>query len=100
MMFLKRYIKYIPVVQLYLSALSCIVPFNFNYSDTIGYSILTSIFYLGFTKDKFILDFVYGLMIMNLVCYFGDYLRYDDFSLIYDFTIFMLCHIRLFKYAR
>ena len=94
-------IKYVPVAQLYLSLISAFVPFTFfPAGDLVGYSILTNIVYYYFFKDIFIRDCVIGLLVMNIVSCFKDFFNYEEWSLIYDLSIFLIAHIRFLRYVR
>lgn len=95
-----KYVKYIPILQLYLSLLSVFIDFNFNAGDTVGYSMLTCLVYWYAFKDKFVRDCVIGLFAMNFVSLFKYELGYDNYSVIYDCTIFIVAHLRLIRYVR
>lgn len=97
-----KYLKYIPIVQIYLSVLSLFVPFYFDAGNTIGYSMATCLAYwYGFNKESiFIRDCIIGLFIMNLVSLCRNFTEYDNYAIIYDLSIFILAHIRFIRYAR
>lgn len=95
-------IKYIPVIQIYLSIVSVFSPFGFWAYDTVGYSMLSCLVYwYVFNKESiFIRDCIIGLFIMNLVSLCRNFTEYDNYAIIYDLSIFILAHVRLIRYAR
>lgn len=95
-------IKYIPVIQIYLSVVSVFFPFGFWAYDTVGYSMLACVVYWYAFADKsnFIRDCIIGLFVMNLVSLCRSFTEYDNYAIIYDLSIFVLAHIRLIRYAR